>query len=205
MAVFPALEPATRSYRQGRYSVTRQGVFGADAVRFLHDARPFGYVLQLGYAYLTAAEAQLIRDHWRTQGGGFEPFTLSPEVMAGHGTYDLVPATRRWRYTAPPEEQHLTGSLVNVSVELETVTGVWVLGAGFTITASIVTGAASAQAAAATLTVTTTLEAGAADAEAAAATLTVTTTLDAGAADAEATAAELTVTTTLEAGAATGD
>ena len=183
MATFPALEPATRSYRQGAYSVTRQGMFAADAVRFIHSPRPFGYQLQLSYVYLTAAEAQLIRDHWRTQAGGFEPFLLSPEVMAGHGSYALVPASKRWRYTAPPEEEHLTGALVNMTVQLETVEGVWVLGAGFTITASIVTGAASAQAAAAAITVTTTLEPGIAGPPGAA----------------------LTVTTTLEAGAATGD
>lgn len=187
MATFPALEPATRSYSQGRYPVSLQPLFAADPVRFSHGPRPFGYVLTLGYQYLTAAEAKLIRDHWRTQAGGFEPFMLSPEAMAGHGLYALVPSVKRWRYLAPPQEQHLTGSLVNLTVELETVEGVYVLGASLTITVSIVTGAASAATAALALTITATIEAGAPTA------------------DSAAPAADATVTVSLEAGAATGD
>ena len=182
MATFPALEPATRSYRQARYPVSLQPLFAADPVRFSHGPRPFAYLLTLGYQYLTAAEAKLIRDHWRAQAGGFEPFMLSPEAMAGHGSYALVPSTTRWRYLAPPQEQHLTGSLVNLTVELETVEGTYVLGAGLTVTVAIVTGAASAAAAAMVLTVTVTIEAGAASAGATAAAATVTVSLEAGAA-----------------------
>lgn len=182
MATFPALEPATRSYRQGRYPVSLQPLFAADPVRFSHGTKPHAYILTLGYQYLTAAEAKLIRDHWRTQAGGFEPFTLSPEVMAGHGSYALVPATKRWRYLGPPQEQHLTGSLVNLTVELETVEGTYVLGIGLTVTVAIVTGGASAAAAAMVLTVTVTIEAGAASAEATAANATVTVSLESGAA-----------------------
>ena len=187
MATFPALEPATRSYRQGRYPVSLQPLFAADSVRFSHGPRPFGYVLTLGYQYLTAAEAKLIRDHWRAQAGGFEPFMLSPEAMAGHGSYALVPSTKRWRYLGPPQEQHLTGSLVNLTVELETVEGTYVLGAGLSVTVAIVTGAASAATAALALTITATIEAGAPTA------------------DSAAPAADAIVTVSLEAGAATGD
>lgn len=182
MATFPALEPATRSYRQARYPVSLQPLFAADPVRFSHGPRPFAYLLTLGYQYLTAAEAKLIRDHWRAQAGGFEPFMLSSEAMAGHGSYALVPSTTRWRYLTPPQEQHLTGSLVNLTVELETVEGTYVLGAGLSVTVAIVTGAASAAAAAMVLTVTVTIEAGAASAGATAAAATVTVSLEAGAA-----------------------
>lgn len=203
MATFPALEPLTRSYRQGRYAVTQQAMFAADAVRFLHSPRPFGYQLNLTYVYLTAAEAQLIRDHWRTQAGTFEPFTLSPEVMRGHGSYALVPELKRWRYLSPPEEEHLTGSLVNMTVALETVEGVWVLGAGLSLTVAIVAGAASAQAAPLEQIITVAITAGAASADATALAATITTAITAG--DPGPPGADLTITATLEAGAATGD
>lgn len=144
MATFPALEPATRSYSMGRYPMVTQQVFAAEPVRFLQSAVSIGYVLKLDYTFLTAAEAKLIRDHWREQFGGIEPFLLSDEVMLNHGDANIVSATKRWRYSSPPQEQQLTGGLVNITLELETVEGTFVLGAAMAIAVAIVVGKANA-------------------------------------------------------------
>lgn len=144
MAAFPALEPATRSYSQGIYPVASQAIFAADPVLFLHRPKAFGYRLKLGFVYLTAAEAKLIRDHWRSQAGGTEPFLLGPSAMLGHGNMGIVSDTKRWRYSGPPAEQHLTGGLMNVTVELETAEGTFALGTDVQIILALISGAAGA-------------------------------------------------------------
>jgi hypothetical protein len=163
MATFPALEPSTRSYRLPRFPVTSQPAWGTDAVRFSHGPRSFGYVLTLGYENLPAADAALIRAHFRGQAGGFDAFTLDPAVTRGHGAADLAPASTLWRYTGPPEETHRSGGLVDVEVELESVRGLVVSGAGLSLTYNLEAGAvtASSTAPAAALTLTLSLAAGA--------------------------------------------
>lgn len=163
MATYPALEPNTRAYRLPRFSVTSQPAWGTDAVRFSHGPRSFGYILTLGYENLPAADAALLRAHFRGQAGGFEAFTLDPAVTRGHGAADLAPASTLWRYTGPPEETHRSGGLVDVEVELESVRGLVVSGAGLSLTYSILAGAVTAgsTAPAAALTITATLEPGA--------------------------------------------
>ncbi|MFZ9959308.1 MAG: hypothetical protein ACO3GP_02855 [Candidatus Limnocylindrus sp.] len=163
MATFPALEPNTRSYRLPRFPVTSQPAWGTEAVRFSHGPQSFGYILSLGYENLLAADAALLRSHFRSQAGGFEAFTLDPVVTRGHGATDLAPASTLWRYTGPPEETHRSGGLVNVEVELESVRGLVVSGAGLSIACSLLAGAVTAgsSAAGADLTITASLEAGA--------------------------------------------
>jgi hypothetical protein len=163
MATFPALEPNTRSYRLPRFPVTIQPAWGTEAVRFSHGPKSFGYILTLGYENLPAADAALLRAHFRGQAGGFDAFTLDPAVTRGHGAADLAPASTLWRYTGPPEETHRSGGLVDVEVELESVRGLVVSGAGLTLTYSMEAGAVTAgsTAPAADLTITATLEAGA--------------------------------------------
>lgn len=144
MATFPSLEPAGRSYSMGRYPMVVQPILSAEPVRFLQSAVSVGYILKLTYTFLTAAEAKLIRDHWREQSGGIEPFLLSNAVMLNHGGPNIVTATKRWRYISPPQEQQLTGGLVNITLELETVEGTFALGAAMVIAVAIVAGKASA-------------------------------------------------------------
>ncbi len=203
MATFPALEPATRSYTMGRYPIAAQPAFAAEPVRFLQAATSIGYQLKLGYAYLTAAEAKLIRDHWREQAGGLEPFLLSSQVMINHGGPNIITATKRWRYIGAPQEQQLTGGLVNVSLELETVEGTFALGAAVGITVAIAAGLASAEGPAMALTVTVSLALGSAEApdhRAPGADLAITAALVAGAAGAP--PLTITVTVSITAGAA---
>ena len=119
MATFPELEPATRSYDFGLFSLTEQPSLSAGIVRFRHSVTPQNYQLTLGYTALTNAEAALIREHYQGQGGGYRSFQLPPIIWRGHKfSGNIVPTNTRWRYIAAPEEEHRSAGYVNVSVSL---------------------------------------------------------------------------------------
>ena len=122
MATFPALEPLTRSYSFGQYPVTEGEGFGGGSVRFKHGVASFSHTLNLGYVNLTEAEAKLLRDHYRTQQGGFLAFALSAEAWLGHTSFtDLVPASTLWRYASQPQEDHFLAGYANVQIALISV------------------------------------------------------------------------------------
>lgn len=118
MADFPALKAASRRYSMGTFPVTTEGDTGG-TVRFLHGTVSSAHSLDLTFPGLSEAEAALIRDHYRTQNGGYIPFALSTQVWAGHTSMtDLVPSTTSWKYARPPEETHYPRGLVDVTVSL---------------------------------------------------------------------------------------
>lgn len=147
MASFPALKPATRRYSMGVFPVTEERGFGGGSIRFRHGSTAYGHNLEMGFTALTQAEAKLIRDHYRTQQGGYISFPLSSQAWAGHTSFsDLVPTTTYWRYTAPPEEVHMDGGYVDMSVALLSVPAIIygkTTGLNRTITATLTGGAAS--------------------------------------------------------------
>lgn len=119
MSTFPELEPATRSYNFGQFPLTEEPSISAGIVRFRHSVTPQNYQLTLGYNALTDAEANLIREHFQAQGGGYRSFQLPPIIWAGHTfTGNVVPINTRWRYIAAPEEEHFSIGYVNVTVTL---------------------------------------------------------------------------------------
>lgn len=147
MASFPALKPATRRYSMGVFPVTEERGFGGGSIRFRHGNTAYGHNLELGFTALTAAQAKLIRDHYRNQQGGYISFQLSGEAWAGHTSFvDLVPATTYWRYSAPPEETHMDGGYVDMSVALLSVPAIVygnATGLNRTIAAALAGGAAT--------------------------------------------------------------
>ncbi len=119
MAIFPAIEPAQRSYDLGEFPVTEQPAFSADAVRFKHGTTAANYRLQLEYVYLTDAEATEIRNHFQSQGGSYQSFQLPAIIWKGHTfSGNVFPATTSWRYANAIEETHLSGALFNLSITL---------------------------------------------------------------------------------------
>ena len=119
MATFPSLEPATRAYDFGLFPLTEEPSISAGIVRFRHSVTPQNYQLTLGYTALTDAEANLIRQHFQGQGGGYRSFQLPPIIWKGHTfTGNIVPTNTRWRYIAAPEEEHFSAGYVNVTVAL---------------------------------------------------------------------------------------
>jgi hypothetical protein len=119
MATFPVLEPATRSYDFGLFPLTEEPSVSAGIVRFRHSVTQQNYQLTLGYVNLTDAEASLIREHYQSQGGGYNSFQLPSIIWAGHTfSNNIVPYTTRWRYIETPEEEHRSAGYVNVTVTL---------------------------------------------------------------------------------------
>lgn len=122
MATFPSLRPASRRYSMGSFPISEERGFGGGSIRFLHGATASRHTLELGYTFLTQAEAKLLRDHYRLQQGGYLSFSLSAEAWAGHSSMaDLVPQSTAWVYSRPPEENHRKGGLVDVTIALSSV------------------------------------------------------------------------------------
>jgi len=119
MATFPALEPAVRSYDFGLFPLSEEPSISAGIVRFRHGTTATNQELTLSYEYLSDAEATLIRNHFQEQGGGYRSFLLPAIIWAGHSTStNLAPSNMQWRYIEAPEEEHLKGGYVNLTVTL---------------------------------------------------------------------------------------
>lgn len=121
MADFPSLTPSERRFTLGVYPVTTERGFGGGNIRFLHGSQSSGHELELQYLWLSQTEAELIREHYRGQQGGTLAFDLSAAVLTGNTYYSTMVSTVAWRYGEPPEEEQLSGGLVNVAVRLESV------------------------------------------------------------------------------------
>ena len=119
MATFPELEPATRGYDFGQFPLTEEPSISAGTVRFGHGDEPQNYRLTLGYIDLADAEADLIRQHYQGQGGGYLSFQLPAIIWRGHSfSGNVAPYLTSWRYVETPAEDHARGGYVNVIVEL---------------------------------------------------------------------------------------
>ena len=122
MASFPPLEPTTRSYDLGDFSMSRAAGFGGGEVRFLHGGDdPLGHDAELGYELISGAELAEIRNHYRGQDGGHVSFTLPAIIWQGHPAGGILPEEGRWRYAGPPDETHRNGDLYDVTVALRYV------------------------------------------------------------------------------------
>jgi hypothetical protein len=107
MAIFPAIEPAARSYDLGAYPLVEQPSLSAGIVRFKHGFEPFDYRLNLDFAYLTDAQAAEIRDHFEIQAGSHRSFQLPSDIWKGHTfSGNVFPVGTRWRYAESIEETH---------------------------------------------------------------------------------------------------
>jgi hypothetical protein len=143
MATFPELEPAARSYDLGAFPLTEQASLSAGTVRFRHGTTATNFSLELEYVYLSDAEATLIRTHYQTQAGSYRSFMLPPIIWKGHSfSGNVFPVGTRWRYAETPEETHLSGGLVNLTVSLVS-DGTYEGAALDPITVSITAGAAT--------------------------------------------------------------
>jgi hypothetical protein len=119
MASFPAIRPAKRRYGFGLFPVTTETGFGGGSVRFLHGDTRYGVSLELGYETISEAEAQQIRDHYRSRQGGALSFMLPNIIWAGHSNpANIVPLGTSWIYASEPEETHRSGLLFDLSVKL---------------------------------------------------------------------------------------
>jgi len=119
MADFPALIPSTRRYSMGLFPSTAEPTLGHDPVLFAHGADRYGIRLRLTYAILLQAEAQQLRSHYRGQQGGTDPFLLPAVIWSGHSSpSNIAPTSTLWVWDSEPPEDHRSGLLFDVAVEL---------------------------------------------------------------------------------------
>lgn len=162
MAIFPAIEPASRSYDLGAFPLTEQPSLSAGVVRFRHGTDATDYRLQLEYVYLSDAEATQIRTHFQGQAGTHRSFQLPATIWKGHSfSGNVFPVGTRWRYADAPEETHHENSQYSMAVDLVS-DGIYEGATADPIDISIVAGGAGGGAAGLTITVTASLSAGAA-------------------------------------------
>lgn len=106
----------------GAYPVIMQPAWGMAPFSFRHGLTPSGHNLTLTYQLLTATEAAQIRSHYHGQRGGLLPFSLPPTVWRGAlSSTGPVNGATQWRYASAPQETHLIGSRVDLTIELESV------------------------------------------------------------------------------------
>lgn len=117
MPDFPNLEPIARSFSLGEFPLTMQPAWGLTPIPCRHGLAPVAHQLTLVYEQISSTEAALIRNHYREQHGELLPFDLSIAVFHGNAS----PPPGPWKYSKTPEETHLDGGLVNITVELESV------------------------------------------------------------------------------------
>ena len=122
MAIFPEIEPSTRSYDLGDFTMSRVAGFGGGEVRFFHGGDdPIGHDATLTFELISGAELEEIREHYRGQDGGHVSFTLPAITWQGHPDGGILPEASRWKYTSPPEETHRSGDLYDVTVAIRYV------------------------------------------------------------------------------------
>lgn len=122
MATFPSLKPAARRVKLGLFPVTTEQGYGGGSVRFIHGPFSSSQVIELTFTNLTDAKVDLIREHYRTQQGGFLSFELPSEVTAGASYFSSVAETSVfWKYADIPAETHKLGNVYDVTVTLEAV------------------------------------------------------------------------------------
>jgi hypothetical protein len=132
MATFPSLAPGGRTITPPAPPHTAHRVGTGREVRVRHSNALVNGRMRVLFPLLTRAELLSVRDHYRTQQGGFLAFdidaaTLLADVAVANRAI-IAPPGYRWRYAAPPSVVDVPidddGGPLNrysLSVELELV------------------------------------------------------------------------------------
>ena len=143
MPLFPAIEPNTRDYDlAGDFPMLEELSWPSFSTRYRTGNTPSTNAgLQLTLTYLDLEQTQWIqlREHYIAQQGGLVPFALPPIILQGQA-FSLVRPGSKWRYLSPPQEQHRSGGLATITVNLESTGfdyGAITNGKRFQITTSI--------------------------------------------------------------------
>jgi len=122
MTTFPAIEPNTREYDiAGDFPMVEEISWPSFSTRYRTGrASATATSLSLSLTYLDRPQAEWLelRNHYNDQQGGSIPFLLPGIILQGQ-LFSLVRPNTKWRYAAPPEEQHKSGSLFDVTIQLE--------------------------------------------------------------------------------------
>lgn len=120
MAVFPAIEPATREIGFGDYpQQNHDGVSGV-GVRFLYGSNRVNQTLALGWINLAETDLYLILNHYTGQDGTMLPFSLPSVIWSGFVT-PPIGGEYQWRYADQIGIEPAAPLTYNVSVQLTSV------------------------------------------------------------------------------------
>lgn len=193
MATFPALKPSTRTFTPGRHPHSEISTLSGLQTRVRASNVVLDQRLNLTFVALTEEQMLSIRSHYVGQQGRFLSFTIPDDLLSGAvSPTSFTPTAYSWIYASRPTVTDIGLQRYDVAVELTTVPpeGASVIGVDFTVSVSMVEGAAIG------------------DANTAGFTLAVTASLEAGAVGGDVTfgalGADLTIAITLQAGAASG-
>jgi hypothetical protein len=122
MTTFPSIEPDNRAYDiAGDFPMVGESSWPSFSTRYRTgraSAAATSLTLSLTFLDRPQSEWLQLREHYNNQQGGSFPFEL-PEIVLQGQTFSLTRPDTMWRYAAPPQEQHKSGSLFDVTIQLE--------------------------------------------------------------------------------------
>jgi hypothetical protein len=103
MTTFPALIPSTRTYSPGEYPITPHPLMSGSEIRVRHSNTVLGVRLRLTFQAASSADVVAVRNHYNGRQGGFLPFAIPVELLSGVTTpADFTPAGHQWVYASRP-------------------------------------------------------------------------------------------------------
>lgn len=121
MANFPSLNPSSRTYTPGSYSIKQFTTASGASRRVLLGTAPVSASLELVFEYFSESDVKLILDHYDTQKGSFTGFALSSNLSADLASTTLTPAGNSWIYAEPPSVEYVAAGVYTASVSLVSV------------------------------------------------------------------------------------
>nr|BAR30333.1 phage minor tail protein [uncultured Mediterranean phage uvMED] len=119
MSQFPALKPSSRSFTPGIVPVQSFASMSGKETRVILGDTMHGHSISLSFSNLQEPAVKQITDHWYNRQGTALDFTLPADVWAGWSQYNSATTSgQKWRYTAQPQIEAVSPSIMNVSVEL---------------------------------------------------------------------------------------
>jgi hypothetical protein len=103
MTIFPALIPSTRTYSPGEYPITPHPLLSGSEIRVRHSNTVIGVRLRLTFQAVSSADVVAVRNHYNGRQGGFLPFAIPVDLLSGVTTpADFTPAGHQWVYASRP-------------------------------------------------------------------------------------------------------
>lgn len=120
---FPALRPTSRSFDPGNYPVKTFKAQNGAEVRILYGSTRTNMKMQLSYANLTDANAELFLDHFDAVQGTFQTFVIGGVVSTkggweGDNASLSAAGANKFRYESAPQLTQVRPGISTVTVNL---------------------------------------------------------------------------------------
>ena len=120
---FPTLVPTARSFDPGNYPIKAFKAQNGTETRILYGSTRTNMKLQLNYANITDAKAELFLDHYDEVQGTFQTFTIGGGNSTRGGWEESQSALNavdgnKYRYENPPQVAQVRPGISTVTVNL---------------------------------------------------------------------------------------